>query len=341
MRAKSCVVTRSVLGQYVAAEPLECVSVVGEYEIINRDSTGAETYGYACTRCAAPHPAKQRRCGSCHAHYTVLPTDHDASPETLAARHTLATTAAVPENRIPTRIDWLDAALAGGISDYACVLLAGGEGGGKTTLALMALAQWPGRPPLLISTEQSSSELSAYATRLGMRRDAFVYGEEHNVRTARHAIRLAKEHRAGAVLLDSVSDLEDEDARTSGIKQFKNWAAAARVPVILVSQLNAKGEAEGRRKRRHDVTMYCLMWRAENPRPESADLRFFVVKKTRHSSLDAVVITLRKQPDGRLAFEQPAVDVPPPAPPAPPVAPAPPARGRRALAAVPDPAEPV
>jgi hypothetical protein len=70
-------------------------------------------------------------------------------------------------------------------------------------------------------------------------------------------------------------------------------------PVILISQVNTAGQAEGRRQTRHDVTFYSRMWKHPNAPP----VRFFKLEKTRHGGRDGFVHELRKEEtDGRLVF---------------------------------------
>lgn len=270
--------------------------------VIDRHASMVDGAPYVCLRCDAPHPVSQLRCGLCGAHFSVV-TASKADVRRAAQARSLANTEAIKENKLPTGVDWLDRVLGGGIPDYACWLLSGGEGSGKSTLALMALANLRTKDaPLIVSTEMHSSEVASYAKRLGVRSDAQVRGTEDNITTPRRVIALAKEYRAGAILVDSIGDLQDDDAHITAIKQLKNWAVNHHRPVILISQVNSKNEALGPRKRRHDITLYTQMWKAEG----GGDLRYFKMAKSRHD-IDGQTITLRRsREDGRLEYVPPA-----------------------------------
>src|SRR6201999_3895928 len=84
----------------------------------------------------------------------------------------------------PTGMDELDRVLGGGLVPGAVVLLAGEPGVGKSTLLLDVAQQWAagaGSPSLVVSGEESVSQVRLRAERLGALHDKLFLASESDL----------------------------------------------------------------------------------------------------------------------------------------------------------------
>jgi circadian clock protein KaiC len=123
--------------------------------------------------------------------------------------------------RVKTGIQGLDKALGGGIPEGNLVLLSGGAGTGKSTLAMQYIvngARMFGESGLFISTEQSEEELSKAASQFGwdlvdlQNKNLIkivyfkVLGEDHFIRRIGEIV---KDFQPKRVVIDSMTTLSD------------------------------------------------------------------------------------------------------------------------------------
>src|SRR2546423_15053576 len=136
--------------------------------------------GYECDACGHRPPKWVGRCPEWGEWGPVTDSTGGAglpgTLRTVAARAPLeparpiATISAEPARYRPTGVGELDRVLGGGLVPGAVVLLAGEPGVGKSTLLLDVAQQWAagsGTPALVVSGEESTSQVRLRAERLG------------------------------------------------------------------------------------------------------------------------------------------------------------------------------
>ncbi len=151
-----------------------------------------------------------------------------------------------PSNRLKTGFKLLDKALGGGLTIGSTILLAGGRGFGKTTLALQSAI----RPMLYASGEQQDSDLSLSAKRvLASRKGLKFLGYESD---AEKVAALAEKTRPAMVVVDSLQTAYlKEIKRNVGsraqieavARYFADFATRTGIAVLLISHVNRAGEA--------------------------------------------------------------------------------------------------
>ena len=165
--------------------------------------------------------------------------------------------------RIPTRIPGLDLLLEGGLPRYVfedgqrrgtSILLWGSKGTGKTRISLSMLSGPARRSGAggsryrcsYVTGEEVDHTISLYAKQLGLSPKIKVLAT-HNLDLA-----LETASKSDIVILDSAQTFEDPscDGRMGGIRQVRNvihrvlgFVRQHSTIVVLVSQVNKKGEA--------------------------------------------------------------------------------------------------
>ena len=137
----------------------------------------------------------------------------------------LADSKAVKEERIPTRIGEFDRLLGGGLVKGQLTLLAGAPGIGKSTLMLQvadALAQ--NRKVLYISGEESISQISGRAQRLGVKNENIFLHCETNIQNIIEAV---ENVNPDVLVLDSIQTVYHPEFTSSAgtIGQVRECAA--------------------------------------------------------------------------------------------------------------------
>jgi DNA repair protein RadA/Sms len=130
------------------------------------------TVQFACSDCGTTSGRWLGRCPGCGAFGTLVEELHGAVERSERGRAQtpvpLGEISAGEAERIPTGIAELDRVLGGGLVPASLVLLGGEPGIGKSTLLLSALsAMSASRRALLITGEESATQVSLRASRLG------------------------------------------------------------------------------------------------------------------------------------------------------------------------------
>ena len=130
------------------------------------------TVQFSCTECGTTSGRWLGKCPGCGAFGTLLEELHgsDSVPAPTASKPVpLEAVRAEESARILTGVSELDRVLGGGLVPASLVLVGGEPGVGKSTLLLSALGAIArsGKRALLVTGEESASQVSLRAARLG------------------------------------------------------------------------------------------------------------------------------------------------------------------------------
>ncbi len=130
------------------------------------------TVQFSCTECGTTSGRWLGKCPGCGAFGTLLEELHgsDSGPAPIASKPVPIEAVRAEESaRIPTGVSELDRVLGGGLVPASLVLVGGEPGVGKSTLLLTALGAIArsGKRALLVTGEESASQVSLRAARLG------------------------------------------------------------------------------------------------------------------------------------------------------------------------------
>jgi DNA repair protein RadA/Sms len=222
------------------------------------------TTRYICGACDQPASQWAGRCADCGAWGEI----HEVAPATArrsSAISSLVTAliheAASEPGRLATGIPDLDRVLGGGLVVGSVVLLAGPPGIGKSTLLLQWLAAMSaaGSTSLLVSGEESRSQVASRAKRLGLDADAVSFAPGRDL----HAIlQAARSARPTILAVDSIQTVRDLDATTQpgGVAQVRGCtdalvelAKTEDVAVVLTGHVTKEGDVAGPRALEHAV----------------------------------------------------------------------------------------
>ena len=139
---------------------------------------------YVCDSCTTPHPKWVGRCSSCSAWNSLVEVGESAGGRIPPAdARPLSGLAPTGAKAVPTGLAEADRALGGGLVPGSVTLLGGEPGVGKSTLILQlaaARAQASSRV-LLVSAEESASQVRLRAGRLGAVHDDLWLGDDQAV----------------------------------------------------------------------------------------------------------------------------------------------------------------
>jgi DNA repair protein RadA/Sms len=130
------------------------------------------TVQFSCTECGTTSGRWLGKCPGCGAFGTLVEELHGSDTPTTptASKPVLLEAVRAEESaRIPTGVSELDRVLGGGLVPASLVLVGGEPGVGKSTLLLTALGAIArsGKRALLVTGEESASQVSLRAARLG------------------------------------------------------------------------------------------------------------------------------------------------------------------------------
>jgi DNA repair protein RadA/Sms len=155
----------------------------------------------------------------------------------------------------------LDGVLNGGFVPGSVTLLYGPPGIGKSTLLFQVLSSVAskGVDVLLASAEESLSQVSCRAERMGEVPENLLAIEGHDVAAIEAAI---GRHRPGLVVVDSIQSISDDDVPgASGsllqvkacVERLTRLAKSSGIPVVLVGHVTKDGDMAGPRAIEHLV----------------------------------------------------------------------------------------
>jgi DNA repair protein RadA/Sms len=165
------------------------------------------------------------------------------------------------ERRVSTGLDGLDRVLGGGLVAASVVLLAGEPGIGKSTLLLQVLASLSGKdqPCLLVSGEESPSQVGARARRIGLAGDAVSFAPGRDLGAV---IETARRAHPFLLAVDSIQAIRDVEATQlpggpSQVRQCTDalvgLAKAEGIAVFLTGHVTKDGDLAGPRTLEHAV----------------------------------------------------------------------------------------
>jgi DNA repair protein RadA/Sms len=178
----------------------------------------------------------------------------------------IATISAAPARARPTGVAELDRVLGGGLVPGAVVLLAGEPGVGKSTLLLDVAQRWAagGSPALVVSGEESVSQVRLRAERIGALHDQLYLAAETDLGAVLGHL---DEVKPGLLVLDSVQTISapGTDGVPGGVTQVRGVTAALvavakerGIATVLVGHVTKDGQVAGPRVVEHlvDVVLH-------------------------------------------------------------------------------------
>jgi predicted ATP-dependent serine protease len=174
-----------------------------------------------------------------------------------------------------------------GLVRTSVVLIGGGEGAGKSTLALQLLDSIAGterRPALYIGVEETEDEIDDRAVRLQLpHRDLirlYGIGNEADIGA------VIMHFMPCAMVLDSVPGLcgEDLHAAVEMCKTLKLFSAKLKAPCLVIDQVNKDDDFAGLRQLRHTVDTTATFFKVEDAKrpPQMEKVRELCVEKNRN-----------------------------------------------------------
>jgi DNA repair protein RadA/Sms len=228
---------------------------------------------YECDVCGHRPPKWVGRCPECNEWGSII--EAVAAPAALGAvparrpaepARPMATVSAEPARRRPTGLPELDRVLGGGLVPGAVVLLAGEPGVGKSTMVLEVAQRWAagsvasaGGPALVISGEESASQVRLRAERIGALHERLFLAAENDLAAVLGHI---DDVEPGLLVLDSVQTISapGTDGVPGGVTQVRAVAAALvtvakqrGIATILIGHVTKDGQVAGPRVLEHLV----------------------------------------------------------------------------------------
>jgi DNA repair protein RadA/Sms len=253
---------------------------------------------YVCQSCGAVHQKWHGRCPACEAWGTLVEEAPARAGSPRAARRgvpgapprepvALAAVDPLDAERIATGIEDLDRVLGGGLVPGSIVLLGGDPGVGKSTLMTMMLARVAAhRPALLVTGEESPSQVRLRAERIGGAGRIQVVAETD----LDSVCATIEQTRPAVCVIDSVQTLWSSDLASAPGSVAQVREAAGRllrvakesgVAIVLIGHVTKDGAVAGPRVLEHLVDAVLLF---EGDR--TADLRLLRGAKNRFGRTD-------------------------------------------------------
>ncbi|MFV2087679.1 DNA repair protein RadA [Micromonospora sp. LOL_021] len=242
----------------------------------SRAATREPRPAYECDACGHQPPKWVGRCPECGEWGSVIEsvvTGPVVSGRVVSTRmptepaRPIATISAAPAKARPTGVGELDRVLGGGLVPGAVVLLAGEPGVGKSTLLLDVAQQWAataGSPSLVVSGEESTSQVRLRAERIGALHERLYLAAESDLGVVLGHLDAV---RPGLLVLDSVQTISmpGSDGIPGGVTQVRAVTAALvaaakerNIATVLVGHVTKDGQVAGPRVLEHlvDVVLH-------------------------------------------------------------------------------------
>ncbi|GGN14566.1 DNA repair protein RadA/Sms [Actinoplanes campanulatus] len=241
----------------------------------SRSSAKAPRTAYVCDACGHQPPKWVGRCSECGEWGSVIESTVTVpvSGRVVSSRmpaepaRPIAQISAAPARAVATGVGELDRVLGGGLVPGAVVLLAGEPGVGKSTLLLDVAQQWAagaGTPSLVVSGEESVSQVRLRAERLGALHEKLYLASENDLGTV---IGHLDAVRPGLLVLDSVQTVSapGTEGVPGGVTQVRAVTAALvaiakerGIATVLVGHVTKDGQVAGPRVLEHlvDVVLH-------------------------------------------------------------------------------------
>jgi DNA repair protein RadA/Sms len=272
----------------------------------------AARVAYECDACGHRPPKWLGRCPECGQWGSIIDSTGGAAlPATLRSltpraplepARSIATISAEPARYRPTGVAELDRVLGGGLVPGAVVLLAGEPGVGKSTLLLEVAQQWaagggtgrddgagPGATSLVVSGEESTSQVRLRAERLGALHERLYLAAETDLEALLGHLDAVK---PGLLIVDSVQTISapGTDGVPGGVTQVRAVTAALiaiakerGIATVLVGHVTKDGQVAGPRVLEHLVDV-VLQFEGD----KHSSLRMVRGLKNRYGAADEV-----------------------------------------------------
>jgi DNA repair protein RadA/Sms len=262
---------------------------------------------YECDACGHRPPKWLGRCPECGQWGSIIDSTGGAAlPATLRSitpraplepARPIATISAERARYRPTGVAELDRVLGGGLVPGAVVLLAGEPGVGKSTLLLEVAQQWaaggagagPGATSLVVSGEESTSQVRLRAERLGALHERLYLAAETDLEALLGHLDAVK---PGLLIVDSVQTISapGTDGVPGGVTQVRAVTAALiavakerGIATVLVGHVTKDGQVAGPRVLEHLVDV-VLQFEGD----KHSSLRMVRGLKNRYGAADEV-----------------------------------------------------
>ncbi|HET6480147.1 MAG TPA: DNA repair protein RadA [Actinoplanes sp.] len=242
----------------------------------SRTTSKATRPAYVCDACGHQPPKWLGRCPECGEWGSVIEstvTTPLGAGRVVSSRlpaepaRPIATISAAPARAVPTNVSELDRVLGGGLVPGAVVLLAGEPGVGKSTLLLDVAQQWAagaGTPSLVVSGEESVSQVRLRAERLGALHEKLYLASESDLGAVLGHLDAVK---PGLLVLDSVQTISapGTEGVPGGVTQVRAVTSALvgvakerGIATVLVGHVTKDGQVAGPRVLEHlvDVVLH-------------------------------------------------------------------------------------
>ncbi|GAA2903010.1 DNA repair protein RadA [Actinoplanes cyaneus] len=241
----------------------------------SRTSSKAARPAYVCDACGHQPPKWLGRCPECGEWGSIIESTVTVgvSGRVVSSRmpsepaKPISQISAAPARAVPSGVSELDRVLGGGLVPGAVVLLAGEPGVGKSTLLLDVAQQWAagaGTPSLVVSGEESVSQVRLRAERLGALHERLFLAAENDLGTI---IGHLDAVRPGLLVLDSVQTVSapGTEGVPGGVTQVRAVTAALvsiakerGIATVLVGHVTKDGQVAGPRVLEHlvDVVLH-------------------------------------------------------------------------------------
>jgi len=232
---------------------------------------------YSCNDCGAEAPKWAGQCSDCGAWNTLVEITSLPPASSRTTRYAgfageaaglkvqrLSEVSAEDVSRFKTGSGEFDRVLGGGLVPGSVVLLGGDPGIGKSTLLLQVLTQLGELNPLYITGEESLQQVSARATRLGLKVDELRLLIETRVEDI---LNMAQKEKPRVMVVDSIQTMYTDELQSApgAVAQVRESAALlvrfakqTQTTIFLVGHVTKEGTLAGPRVLEHmvDTVLY-------------------------------------------------------------------------------------
>ncbi len=225
---------------------------------------------YICQKCEFESSKWTGKCPQCEAWNSfvedVIKTSSSKSPLSKTPRKVLANTPSPliqkdsNDKKALTNIGEFDRVVGGGLAKGSLTLLSGEPGIGKSTLTLQVANQLAKtEKTLLVSGEESISQISQRAFRLGLKEKNLTAINEYNLESILETI---KQEKSSVVIIDSIQVISSMDLPSAAgsvtqvrycTEQIMEYAKSTSTTVILIGHVTKDGNLAGPRVLEHLV----------------------------------------------------------------------------------------